>query len=224
MSLKDRKHFQSSKNSMPPGETPSEPKNFTKNPVWEIGDHGPENADHELRKAYNAAVDVGTIYFWDRKSIGGVNADEVISLYKQAFQAHRKGHKLASERWARSAKHLARAFYHEAKIAYLEPRSAELPFLEGASARDLDLSYRKETTADLLNSVAQDVPPGLDEMPHDMQRYLARGRKHLQILEDADYLHELLRAERIKVAHEYGRLIECLALAYEAEAQQRSAA
>jgi hypothetical protein len=57
-----------------------------------------------------------------------------------------------------------------------------------------------------------------------MQRYLARGRKHLQILEDADYLHELLRAERIKVAHEYGRLIECLALAYEAEAQQRSAA
>jgi hypothetical protein len=228
MAAKDRNHIPSSRQtsahpSKALGENPSEPGNFVKNPVWEPGDHGPQNADHELRKAYNAAIDVGTVFFWDRK-IAGVNADEVISLYKQAFHAHRKGQKLAAERWARTAKHLARAFYHEAKIAYLEPRSAELPFLEGASARDLDLSYRKETTEDLLNSLAQDVPPGLSEMPQNMHRYLARGRKHLQALEDAEYLHELLRAERIKTAHEYGRVLECLALAYEAEAQTKSAA
>src|SRR4051812_32870760 len=95
-------------------------------------DHGPDNAEHEIRKAYNCVIETGTIHFWDRRAIPGVNPDEVVTLYKHAFFLYRKGNKLAAERWARTAKHLSRAFHHEAKTAYLEPRSSELPFLEGA--------------------------------------------------------------------------------------------
>ena len=50
-----------------------------------------------------------------------------------------------------------------------------------------------------------------------MQRFLSRARRHLQALEVPGYDHELLRAERIKAAHEYGRVLECMSLAYEAE-------
>jgi hypothetical protein len=186
--------------------------------------HGPENAEHEIRKAYNCVIETGVSHFWDRKAIPGVNADEVVTLYKHAFQSYRRGKKLTAERWARAAKHLARAFWHEAKIAYLEPRSAELPFLEGAQVEEYNLHERPDTTNDLLNSVADHIPPGFQVMPEEMNRYLSRGRKHLKTLEDPDYHHELLRAERIKAAHEYGRVLECMALAYEAETSEKKAA
>src|SRR5262249_19181208 len=75
--------------------------------------HGPENAEYEIRKAYNAAIEESLTYHWDRKPIPGVNPDEVIELYRHAFNCHRNGARLAAERWARSAKHLARAFWHE---------------------------------------------------------------------------------------------------------------
>jgi hypothetical protein len=179
--------------------------------------HGPENAEHELRKAYNTVIETGVTHFWDRKVIPGVNAHEVVTLYKHAYQCYRKDDRLAAERWARTAKHLARAFWHEAKIAYLEPRDSELPYLEGAPADDVNLHEHSDTTADLLNSVADHIPPGLKEMPDEMRRYLSRAKRHLEVLENADYRHELLRAERIKAAHEYGRVLECMALAYEAE-------
>jgi hypothetical protein len=179
--------------------------------------HGPENAEHELRKAYNCVIDSAVSHFWDRKAVPGVNADEVISVYKHAFQCYRKGNRLAAERWARTAKHLSRAFRHEAKIAFLEPRATELPYLEGALADEYNLYERPDTTADLLNSVAEHIPPGLSEMPEEMKRYLSRARRHLETLETPDYRHELLRAERVNAAHEYGRVLECMALAYEAD-------
>jgi hypothetical protein len=183
--------------------------------------HVPENADHELRKAYNTVVEIGMQFFWNQKTIPGVNAEEVISAYKHAFQCHQKGLKLAAERWARTTKHLSRAFLHEAKIAFLEPRTNDLPYLKGASAEDFDLRSHSDTTADLLDSLAQDLPPGFQEMPEDMKRYISRGRRHLEFLDPhhpESENHELLRAERIKAAHEYGRVVECLALAYESEA------
>ena len=187
-------------------------------------EHGPQNADRELRIAYNAAIDASTIHFWDRRAIPGVHGDEVLTFYKHAFNHHRRGNPLACERWARTAKHLARAFWHEAKIAYLEPRSSELPFLENATAEELNLREHSDTTADLLDSVSEDVPPGLDEMPETMTRYLVRARRHLETLKEPNYTHELLRAERIKAAYEYGRVLECMALAYEAEKHSPKAA
>lgn len=189
--------------------------------------HGPDNAEHELRKAYNCVIEAGVTHFWDRRSIPSVQAHEVISMYKYAYTVFRKGDRLAAERWARTAKHLARAFWHEAKIAYLEPRTSELPFLTGALPEEYHLHEHSDTTADLLESVANHTPPGMKEMPEAMRHYLTRGRRHLQSLRDLqepNNQHELLRAERIKAAHEYGRVLECMALAYEAEADQETAA
>ena len=186
--------------------------------------HGPENAEYELRKAYNCVIESGVTYLRDRKPIAGVNSDEVVAVYRRAFNSYRKGDRLAAERWARTAKHLARALWHEAKIAYLEPRSSELPFLGGATADEYNLHEHSDTTADLLNSVEDHVPAGMNEMPEEMQHYLARGRKHLGVLEQPNYDHELLRTEHIKAAHEYGRVLECMALAYEAENATKKAA
>ena len=189
----------------------------------EVHYHGPGNAEHELRKAYYLVTEVGTTFFWDRRAIPGVGADEVVSLYRHAYNSFRAGHRLAAERWARAVKHLGRAFACEARIAYLEPRSAELPYLEGAQPGEYNLHEKIETTGDLLDSLAEDLPPGLKEMPENMKRYLARGRRHLEVLKGKDYKHELLRAERIKAAHEYGRVLECMALAYEADAARTAA-
>lgn len=179
--------------------------------------HGPENAEHEIKKAYNCVIEAGTTHFWDRRTIPGVNPDEVVTLYKRAYDSYRREDRLAAERWARTAKHLARALWHEAKIAFLEPRAAELPYLEGASAEEYNLHEHSDTTEDLLNSVVNHIPPGLDEMPEIMERYSKRARKHLRSLQQSDYRHELLRAERIKAAHEYARVLECMSLAIEAD-------
>jgi hypothetical protein len=186
--------------------------------------HGPDNAEHELRKAYNCVIETGVAHFWDKRAIPGVNPHEVVTLYKHAFNSHRRGKRLASERWARAAKHLARAFWHEAKIAYLEPRATELPFLENAHDDEYNLKDSSDTTEDLLNSLAQHIPPGLTDMPEEMNRYLSRARKHLEIISAPEFHHELLKAERINAAHEYGRVLECSALAYEAESAEKSAA
>jgi hypothetical protein len=186
--------------------------------------HGPENAEHELRKAYYGVVEIGTTFFWDRKSPPGVAADESVTFYKRAFHAFRHNERLEAERWARAVKHLARAFSSEARIAYLEPRSTEIPFLERFEPEEYGLFERIDTTEDLLNSLQDHVPPGLDEMPEDMRRYLSRARKHLEHAKSAHATHELLKAERIKAAHEYGRVVECMALAYEAEARRNTAA
>ena len=79
--------------------------------------HGPDNADHELRKAYNTVVETGVTFAWDRRPIPGVNSNEVVDIYRHAFRCHRDGDRLAAERWARTTKHLSRALWHEAKLA-----------------------------------------------------------------------------------------------------------
>lgn len=183
--------------------------------------HGPENAEHELRKAYNVVMETGVVHFWDRHGMTGVNAQEVSLLYKRAYQSLRDGNRLAAERWARSAKHLGRAFWSEAKIAYLEAHSNDVPFLLGASAEEYHLHEKSDTTEDVLNSLQGHVPPGLAEIPREMSLYLSRARRHLESLHSDSPHHELLRAERIKTAHEYGRVVECMGLALEAEEPTR---
>jgi hypothetical protein len=181
--------------------------------------HGPENAQHELRKAYNTVVETGVTHLWDRKPIQNVNAQETHTLYRRAYQAFRQNNRLAAERWARATKHLSRAFWHEAKIAYLQGHLNELPVLEGTPPEDLNLHEKSDTTQDFLQSLAEHIPPGLTEMPEEMKRYLSRAQRHLDALAQPELRDELLRAEMIKAAHEYGRVIECLALGYEAESK-----
>jgi hypothetical protein len=181
-----------------------------------FGEHGPENAEHEIKKAYNCAIETAVAWSFDRKPVEGLNPGRVEEMYRTSFDALRDGDKLIAERWARTAKHLSRAFWHEAKIAYLEPRATELPFLEKADA-EYNLHEYSDTTADLLASVSEDLPPGYTEMPEEMALYISRGKKMLGKLESINPRQELLRAEYIKAAHEYGRVVECLALALEAE-------
>jgi hypothetical protein len=59
-------------------------------------------------------------------------------------------------------------------------------------------------------------------MPEQMTKALSKGRRHMEELKKPDLKHELLKAEHIKAAHEYGRVLECMALAFEAEAQGKS--
>ena len=175
------------------------------------------SAEHQLKRAYNALIDAETLHLWNKPatSFGGITISEVVDIYKHAFREYRDDHWLSAERWAHTTQHLAKALWHEAKIDYLEPRAPDLPFLKGATAEDYDLqNIKSDTTADLLDSVAQHVPPGLTEMPKLMCRCLVRGWEHLGRLDDPEYRHELLRAERIKAAHHYGRVLECMALAY----------
>jgi hypothetical protein len=183
--------------------------------------HGPENAEHELRKAYDSVLECLIAFSPPRSLIAGVDPDELIGMYRHAFRRHRDGNRLAAERWARAAKHLARAFWHEAKIRFIEPRTTELPFLEGATPDEYGLlnGERADTVADLLDSFSEDVPPGLDRIPPRMVHYRARGQDHLARLADPEYRHELLRTERIHCAYEYGRVLECMSLAFGAETQ-----
>jgi hypothetical protein len=61
-------------------------------------------------------------------------------------------------------------------------------------------------------------------MPEQMTKALSKGRKHLEEVKKANLRHELLKAEHIKAAHEYGRVLECMALAFEAEAPGKTQA
>lgn len=186
--------------------------------------HGPENAPHELRKAYNLLIETAMTARDHEAEPGGVRFAEIESMYRKAFDEHRAGHQRAAERWARTVKHLARAYWHEAKVAFLRPRPDSFPYLPGAEPDDLNLHERIDETADLLEALAEDRPPGHDEYPAEMGRYLARGREHLRILREENPSDELRRAEHIKAAHEYARVLECLGLALEAERPDARAA
>ncbi|MFL5813779.1 MAG: hypothetical protein ACJ763_09400 [Bdellovibrionia bacterium] len=186
--------------------------------------HGPKNAEHELRKAYNTLIEADLTFSWDRQTPQDVNHQELIDIYKHAYNCYRKGDRLSAERWARTAKHLSRALWCEAKIAFLKPRLNLYPYLEGATPEEYNLHERIDTTADLLDSVGEHVPPGLDQMPEQMTKALSKGRRHLDEIKSSGLKHELLKAEHIKAAHEYGRVIECMALAFEAEAHGKSQA
>lgn len=200
------------------------PQQSSRSDSPEMHVHGPQNAEHELRKAYNTLIEAQLTYEWDHRPNAGVNFHELPDLYRRGYDSFRKGDRLAAERWARATKHLARALWSEAKVAFLQPRLNFHPFLEGATPDEYNLHERIDTTADLLDSLADDIPPGLQQMPEDMTRFLSKGRRHIEEAQKPELKNELLRAEHIKAAHEYGRVIECMALGHEAESQGRKAA
>jgi hypothetical protein len=188
--------------------------------------HGPDNAEHELRKAYNCIIESGVNYTFTPLQTLEFSPQEAIQTYEQAFQFYRQGKRLTAERWARAAKHLARAFWHEAKIAYLEPRLEDLPYLKGAQDDEYHLHERLDSTAELLASIQTHPPLGHTSFPKAMAQYISRAQHHLSQIQNAGINpHELLRAERIKAAYEYSRVIECMNLGYEAlETTEKSAA
>ena len=186
--------------------------------------HGPQNAEHELRMAYNEVIQaelvqqLDTLKNQESATGAGLGLKELARIYRHAFRKYRDHHPLSAERWAHVAKHFAKALFLESKIRFLEQRPTDLPYLAGATEEDYDLIHQKsDTVGDLLTSVASHIPPGLTQMPDFMERCLRRARQHLQKLDDPEYHHELLRADRIKAAYHYGRVIEVIALAYDAD-------
>ncbi len=186
--------------------------------------YGPENAEHEIRKAYLGAIETCALLIHPSPTTPTVDPNEVIEIYERACQHYNTNHRLAAERWARAAKHLAQALLHEAKIAYLEKHHQSLPYLEGAHDEEYGLYQRSDTTADLVSSAASRIPPGFKQMPPQMRNYLSRAHHHLEILEHSDEQHELLRAERIQATYEYCRALECMGLGYESEFKSKSKA
>jgi len=190
----------------------------------------PSSLEVELKRAYNAAIDVGVTHFWNRGPIPGVHADEVFTLYKQAWDAYQRGtptDRLLSERWARAVKHLALALWHEAKIDYLEPRTTDLPepSIGGTQTSPGWPSMSQETALALLDSAAEKIPEEDSSDPrfNIARRLLAQGKKHLERVEPNPPQSELLNQVRIQAAHEYGRTIEYLLLAMESEAEPEKA-
>jgi len=191
--------------------------------------HDPASSTHELRKAYQSLVEAATcggkiqsqlLQPHSAEATGPIQFQEIEESYRRAFRHHQENDDLAAERWARTVKHMARAFWHECKIAYLGSTPAQFPYLRGASAAELDLREHSDTTEDLLDCLSGEVTSGLNEFPPDMHRFLERGREHLRNVHESPGSHELLRSERIKAAYEYGRVVECLALAFEAEVKR----
>lgn len=184
--------------------------------------HGPDHAEHELRKAYNCIIEAGVTYASQKERVPEVQPQEALQAYENAFQLYQDGKRLAAERWARAAKHLARAFWHEAKIAYLEPQLEKIPYLTGAQDEEYHLHERVDATTDLLASLQALIPQGLRTQPPLIQRYLGRAQFHLHQIPRSK--HELLRAERIKAAYEYSRVVECMNLGYEAQTSTQKGA
>jgi len=189
----------------------------------------PDNAEVELKRAYNSCIETGVTYAWRQNPLPDVPSDEVFRLYRHAMELFEQGSppaRLTAERWARVVKHLALACWHEAKIDYLSHHGDELSCLPHARTEFHLHAETRETARSLLDSAAQRLrktgapPAGIDTAP----TLLERGRAHLKHLEGAAGENELLHAEHIKAAHEYGRVLEYYLLARESESQLESPA
>jgi hypothetical protein len=181
----------------------------------------PENAALELKRAYNSVTEMCAVESNRPGSPNQQSADSAIALYRRAMDNYRmhspSGH-LAAERWARAAKHLSEAIWHETKISYLRDRTAELPYLADAMS-EYHLNHETEASASsLLEAYGERSHQRPQQSPADPLALLQRGQAHLAALKDpAEPRHELLTAERIKAANQYGRALECVFLAMEAE-------
>lgn len=189
----------------------------------------PDNAATELKRAYNAVVEAGVTHLWDHALSTPVSAQRVTELYRRAMEEYRRNtptSRLSAERWARAAKHLAEAIWHEAKISYLKDRISELPYLTDAVSEYHLHQETEEGAQSLLNTFESSFPLGPQAVQEldgalsseELRSCLDRGRGHLRDLNDVSQpRHELLRAERIKAAHQYGRALECVLLALESQ-------
>lgn len=183
----------------------------------------PENATLELKRAYNSVVELGTVISagWQ----GPLHFDAAAALYLRAmdcYRMHSPASRLASERWARAAKHLSEALWHEAKIAYLKERTAALPYLTDALS-EYHLHHETEESAKALLDTYESRHGSLagrltENLGVDPAALMTCGHAHLTALRDPSApRHELLSAERIKAANQYGRALECILLAVESE-------
>lgn len=181
----------------------------------------PENAATELKRAYNSVVEMGVLTDSTSLRAPHHHAAEALVLYQRAMDSYRAQSpemRLASERWARAAKHLAESCWHESKISHLLAHCSDLPYLTDALA-EYHLHHETEAGAQaLLDSCAPGLHPECSQSPIPLAALHERGNDHLRAMKGpGEPRHELLSAERIKAATQYGRALECVLLALEAE-------
>ncbi|NDC39796.1 MAG: hypothetical protein EBZ48_17480, partial [Proteobacteria bacterium] len=208
-------------------------------------------AEHEIRSTFNSIVESGLVYFWDRRRpeetpSSWVTPELPTQFYQAAFRSYEAKDSSRALHWARAAKALARAYWHEAKIAYFKSRVEDLPSLKQAlndeyhlhekidSARNLiEVNQRKrekiiaslpsalasQRSGESTQSVGTTPNPALPEesLGHWIEMIHLCALAQLEVLEKLipSQLHELLHAEHLKCASEYGRCTQELLIVHE---------
>lgn len=176
----------------------------------------------ELKQAYEALVEV-LVPHWDTQS-GPLSrlTRNLLSLYQRALTTYQYGgpqNELIADRWAKSVKHLALVCQHEAKIAYLSSNQAKLPPSPFSRAFVSEGKTACETARSLLDNAGEKLFRVSHPLTEGALEMLKRGRQHLNEAIQNPIQNDLLKAERIRAAYEYGRTLEYLLLAIEAEGE-----
>jgi hypothetical protein len=190
----------------------------------------PENAERELKRAFNRLMESGAVWFWQREQVPMIHLHSLAPewparLYRTAMALYRSGDRLDAERWARTCRHYATALWHEAKLSWLKDSNLprDLPELPNAQI-EYHLHESMEGTRDLIQDLEnRKLPephsgsPGL--YARDWISPMIRvARMHLNqggLLGQPGNLDE---CEHLKAAEEWARSAEGICTALESQA------
>jgi hypothetical protein len=180
----------------------------------------PENAERELKRAYNRLMESGAVWFWQREKSPLIHLNSLapewpVRLYRTAMALYHLGDRLQAERWARACRHYSTALWHEAKLSWLRDPSAphdlaELPHAQG----EYHLHESTEATRDLIQDLEHRAPPSLSsEHPGAyaapwIATMIRVARMHLEKSGSLGQPESLDQCEHLKAAEEWARSAE----------------
>ena len=180
----------------------------------------PENAERELKRAYNRLMESGAVWFWQREKIPLIHLHSLAPewparLYRTAVSLFHLGDRLEAERWARACRHYATALWHEAKLSWLKdpdaPRDlAELPHAQ----TEYHLHESTESTRDLIQDLEpRTIPTPSGEHPGAyaapwISSMIRVARMHLEKTGSPAQPESLEQCEHLKAAEEWARSAE----------------
>ncbi len=185
----------------------------------------PENAERELKRAYNRLMESGAVWFWQRDRIPLIHLHSLApewpaQLYRTAMALYRSGDRLQAERWARSCRHYSTALWHEAKLSWLRDSQVpkDLPELPNAQV-EYHLHESIESTRDLIQDLEHrklPSPPGVTPGSYAAQWIPAMirvARMHLDQSGSPSQPSNLTECEHLKAAEEWARSAEGISVA-----------
>jgi len=181
-----------------------------------------ENAERELKAAYNAAMEMGTVWLWARPATPftqtlPLQPEAGFRVYRTAAALYRNQFRPASEHWARACSHLCTALWHEAKLAWLNSPGCPRDLLELPHGEfEFHLHESPVETRDLLDDLMSrpHLPPPSPGTPgiyayEWIQPILKRAREHLTPISPLIGGSLPLRmCEAIQAAEEWARCAE----------------
>ncbi|MEN9722984.1 MAG: hypothetical protein RJB38_970 [Pseudomonadota bacterium] len=175
----------------------------------------------ELQRAHQALIETEVSFSRNVDDLPQLPLEELRRLYQRAVLELEKNSPespLIAERWARTVRHLALAFWQEAQIQYLERHGSALPRrVSGAITVITELQSTRESAQSLLDAAEHRLSSEpksiqlLDAKPL-LESLLSRGKSLLE-----RPVSPLSFNASIRAAHEYGRTLEYAYLALEAE-------